>query len=459
MGADNSGSVGSVNNQRRLQTGVSAKTSFSGNKKDSSQYKKFGYFKFRNKFSFGKRGYRKSTSQRTNDRFLQYIIPSSKKEWTNETGYKFETTKSVSSEATLQNGHNFKGVKLSKTRRLGNKSGLKRRLFSYKSIQKSQEIPQIFCSRSSLPVQSPLFWPNIITTSFYEGGVSSCCPFKKTKHTSSSISRRLDVCQSVSTKTCNRSRNNVESPCSTRLFNQSRKVQFNTKSNNHLFGSGVQVRSRFGITNSGQDTESIFISTKSNEWHGNSQTLHGSIGENGILSRVDSECQVIYEACPITFTSKLDPIKNEFRFSNSMYSKPKSSFEMVVVFSKHYAGKIFKTKSDLSYDHCGCLQVRFGGGGGSHEQSNSSGSLDRGAKTVTYKQSRIGSSFSDCEEISEIFEKQTSFDSVRQCYGSPIHKQARRDSVTSAMSKDLGFMDVCPRKQNLSESSTHCGIG
>ncbi|VDI23882.1 Hypothetical predicted protein, partial [Mytilus galloprovincialis] len=74
MGADNSGSVGSVNNQRRLQTGVSAKTSFSGNKKDSSQYKKFGYFKFRNKFSFGKRGYRKSTSQRTNDRFLQYII-------------------------------------------------------------------------------------------------------------------------------------------------------------------------------------------------------------------------------------------------------------------------------------------------------------------------------------------------------------------------------------------------
>ncbi|VDI47874.1 Hypothetical predicted protein [Mytilus galloprovincialis] len=58
----------------------------------------------------------------------------------------------------------------------------------------------------------------------------------------------------------------------------------------------------------------FFISTKSNEWHGNSQTLHGSIGENGILSRVDSECQVIYEACPITFTSKLDPIKNEFRF-------------------------------------------------------------------------------------------------------------------------------------------------
>ncbi|VDI39259.1 Hypothetical predicted protein [Mytilus galloprovincialis] len=32
------------------------------------------------------------------------------------------------------------------------------------------------------------------------------------------------------------------------FFNQSRKVQFNTKSNNHLFGSGVQVRSRFGIT-------------------------------------------------------------------------------------------------------------------------------------------------------------------------------------------------------------------
>jgi D-tyrosyl-tRNA(Tyr) deacylase len=41
----------------------------------------------------------------------------------------------------------------------------------------------------------------------------------------------------------------------------------------------------------------------------------------------------------------------ESRFSDSMYSNAKNSFEMVVVFSKHYSRQIFNTFTTNSYNH------------------------------------------------------------------------------------------------------------
>lgn len=299
-----------------------------------------------------------------------------------------------------------------------------------------------------------MLWPNLITKGFHKSGVGSSITLKKTKYSSGDISGRLVGCKSGETKMNTRPRDNAESHCSTRMFDKCRQINFNTKSVHNLHRGLIQSRSRDNPANPGESTMDYFCCTQSNEWQNNGQTLLTFTGENSIMPGTDSECEIIYEADTITYSRKLESIKNESRISDSMYSKAKSSFEMVVVFSKHYARPIFNTFTTNNYSHNRCFTH---GMERSHKKSNGSGSLDRTNEVTTHKQFRVSCCVSDNQNVSKVTSKQTSFGQDRQHNCGSIYKQTGWNTLSLAMSASLGSMDVCIRTQHGSESSSHCG--
>ena len=82
-----------------------------------STQKSHVFGKSRIRRSFRKKCDRNCSTKPNSERFLQYVIFSTKKERGNETSHKSKTSKSVSSEISFQNGHNAKGFKPCEVRR------------------------------------------------------------------------------------------------------------------------------------------------------------------------------------------------------------------------------------------------------------------------------------------------------------------------------------------------------
>lgn len=444
--------MGVINNQRGLQIGISTKTSFSRCKRNKNQCQTFGYFKFRNKKFIRKKSYRTSTDKQNSGRFLQYAFPSTEEKWGNETCNKFKTPKSVSQETTLQNGHNSQSFEFSQARRLGNISRSEGCLFTRKNFQKTQKVSKILCKQKGLPVQGTLLWPNISTKSFHKDSVSNSCTPKKTEYSSSGLLRRLDVCKPNETRVNSRSRDNVKSPCSTWIYSECRQIASHSYSNHNIHRCTVQTRSGPGITISRQDPIFDNCCANSYEKQCDSQILSPCFRKDYILSGIDTKCQIIYEASPITFTSKLVSISDELGLSNNMYSRAKISSEMVAVYSKHHTGSIIQSKANQCNNHNRCFNHRLGR---TFEQDDYPRSLVQIDENPTHQQFGVESSSFNNTKFSEISKKQTSISKDRQCHRSSIHKQARGDTVTSTLSTGLGSVDVCITEQHDIESCSH----
>ena len=134
------------------------------------------------------------------------------------------------------------------------------------------------------------------------------------------------------------------------------------------------------------------------------------------------------------------------------YSKAKISFEMVAMFSKHFTGSIVTSKTNLCNNHNRCFHD---GMGRSYEQFNCSGSLVKSVENTTHKQFRTDGSFSNNQEIYKISEKQRSSGQDRQCHSGTIYQQAGGYTFTSAMSTNMGSLDVCFTKQHDSKISPY----
>lgn len=300
--------MGIICNKRGLQAGVFTKTSFSGNKVHSNQQEKCRFVKSRNKFFNRKKRNRNSTQTGNPERFLQYTFSSEKEKWENETSNKFTSTKSVSSETTLQNGNDDKSSQSSQTRGLEFFPRFVRCLFTYSHIPKTSKISSFLCAGSSVSIQSSLFRSNKRTTGVYQDNISGGSLLKKTRHKNDNLFRRLVHSEPTEKNACPRSGGNDQSPCSTRFHYQCRKIGVNSNSRNNIHRGLVQTKTRLRVSNSRTFAESKNCNYKVNTRSDISTSLSQNSGVNCIMSRTHSKQQTIHETNTNACFTSLEPI-------------------------------------------------------------------------------------------------------------------------------------------------------
>ncbi|VDI60040.1 Hypothetical predicted protein [Mytilus galloprovincialis] len=174
MGTNNRRSMGAFCYKKRLQTGILRDSKEHRNKIHLCICKRSRYFRYRSKRASTKGSCRICTSERNRKRFLQHIFSCPKKNGGHETS-NLKTPQQVSPKTTLQNGFLFYGSQSGETRRLGNQSGLKGRIFTRPNLQNAQEISEVLSKkRESSSVQGSTFRSNLSPKSFYKSCSSSC---------------------------------------------------------------------------------------------------------------------------------------------------------------------------------------------------------------------------------------------------------------------------------------------
>ena len=441
-----------IHNKRRLSTGIYSETSIFGHKTNFGKCKKFRNFRFGNKKFVGKKCNRTSPQKSNTMRFLQYTFSGTKEKRGNETSNKPSTPQQISSKTTLQNGHNVQGFKSSQKRRLGSNSRFKGCVSTCTNFPKTSQISEILCTRESLSVQSSLLWTNQRTSNFYKNNISNCSSSKEAEHKIGHIPRRLACSKSNEKYATEKSRSYSQSPHSTRFYNKQTKIKSNSNTRHNIHRGKIQVRFRESLSNTGENETLEIRNSQTFERSKFSETVFSDFRNNSILSGTDPEQSIVHETNSNTFTPAVESFKNGFGLHSSMYSRPQSSSELVVVFSKHYEGQIISPFQNISNNHYRCLSH---GMGRSHEQSDDSGSLARQDENSAHKQSRTRSSIPNSKTFSTSVEKQISLGTIRQYNSSTIHQQTRGDQISTTMSGNLEIMESSIRKQYDSNSSSH----
>lgn len=447
--------MGFGNNKTGVQIGIYQETKIPRVKTDKCFYGKSTFYSRRNKQSFTKKSHRNSTPKEHLFRFLQHIVPCTQKEWGNETSHKFKTSKRVSLQKEIQNGHFVESSESSGKRRLGNIDRFKGCLLPYKNVQRSSSVSAIHVSGNSLPVQSSLFRSNKRTQGICKDNVGGCGLFTETEHSTCKLPRRLDLCKRIKNVNVRKQKNHSQSAFPARFNCKQNKIATCPCSNDNLHRGKIRPRKRSSLPNSRKivklKTGGCYYSERSKY----GKTLHDSSRHDSFLSRINPECKVVHETYSAPFTSKLEPIQNGTYQGCVSYSSVNSISELVVTGSEHSKGQIpsERTISDSSHHRCKWQM----GLGWSHEQSNLSRSVEQNTKINAHQLSGITSSDQHYTAIPVSLERLQCSHTVRQHNCMPVHKPSRGHSVSPVMWSDFESLEMGYRKPNSVKGSPYQG--
>ena len=293
----------------RLQIGVHSKTTFSRNKRNTCFSLSNSFNSRRNRQSFKLKCNRKDTEKGCNERFLQYTFSGSKEKWGNASCDKLATSQQISSEETFQNGHNDKSFAVSRKRRLINNSRSIRCILPSEDFQTSSEIFPVQFSGQDVPISRPKFRSNSSTKSFHKSNFSSCSSFKKTKHTSCNIPRRLAGSKSDQENVMARSVYCSTSSFPVRFHYKQRKIKVSSQSGYNIHRGSFHVGKGSSLSNSRMSSRPESSSLAASPGSEYRIPLSSSAGKDSTLSGTDSKCQAVHETNPVASVTKLSPIR------------------------------------------------------------------------------------------------------------------------------------------------------
>ncbi|XP_063442583.1 uncharacterized protein LOC134722881 [Mytilus trossulus] len=315
-----------------------------------------------------------------------------------------------------------------------------------------------FCVKKQplLTIFSSTVWSNISSSSFYQSSTGSSCTFTSTRHQTSSIPGRLVSSKSIISHVSPGSRDSVESSGKVGFHNQSKKILFNSNTENNIYRCIIPSGLRNGNANTRKSVE-ITKNSQSNELLKtcNSQRFFTSTWNYGFLHRDDFLCKTSYETNSNLFAESLAPHFSKSGTECSNYTISKISSDLVVRYSQHYKGQIFTTLGN-SCDHNNrsrCFYIERLGW--SHGFPDSPRDLVRYTENSTYQLSRVRSCTENNTTFSSSVEREKCTSAMRQLDCCTIHKQRGGHQINSALSKNLGFVETPNRTQNSDKSSTY----
>ncbi|CAC5426474.1 unnamed protein product [Mytilus coruscus] len=297
-----------------------------------------------------------------------------------------------------------------------------------------------------------MFRPISSSKGVYKDCNSNSCSLKNSECKASDISRRLVTSKYAEIQSCIRSRENTESFNKVGVHCQSRKIIIDPSSVNNIHRSTFQFQKRNCVANSRETDQIRNVNSKFNDGTQHSKRLFGSIGFNSIMHRNDPKCSTFYEAYPVTFTTLLETLIKRPTLSNTIYTTPKKSFDMVVRQSQHSQGQITSPVVSQFNNNHRCFQNRFWG---SHEGSDFSGQMNRNPTIVTHQYSRVRCSTSHSTAFSTSVTGTKCSDQKRQYDSSSVCEQTGGHQINRSMLQDLGLVENGNQKQNSSKGSSH----
>ncbi|VDI61342.1 Hypothetical predicted protein [Mytilus galloprovincialis] len=103
-------------------------------------------------------------------------------------------------------------------------------------FSKTQTVSEVLCKKQPLlTIFSSTVWSNISSSSFYQSSIGSSCTFTSTRHQTSSIPGRLVSSKSIISHVSPGSRDSVESSGKVGFHNQSKKILFNSNTENNIY--------------------------------------------------------------------------------------------------------------------------------------------------------------------------------------------------------------------------------
>ena len=451
MGKDNRRQMGSVYNCQWATIRLPVKTEMGRGKTNICRCKTFTCYSFRGRKFIRKRCHRACSTFSDQKRFLQYILPRTKENRRSETNNKSSSSEQVHGQTAFSHGYANKSTKSSQAKRLGNFSRSEGRLSACSNSQISQKISPILHTGQSVLVCSTLFWSNAKSSLLYENNFSSNCTSENAECSPSFVSRRLVNSKCNQTDTSSRSREIVESSTQSRIHNKLGEVCLNSQSDSNVHWSSVQFSNRNSASYSRKGTKVMFSSSQINEQPQFCSRLFTHTGFNGLLYRISTQCQTVYETHTVAPPSFLETNNRRLRNDSSCYTTPKATFTLVVKSSQHYKGQIISPMVKLNNYYHRCIQNRFWG---PHEQSAIPGNLDQKGSSTTHQYAGIRG----CVSYNSLFSSSTSESErsveMRQYHSGAVYQQAGGYQVCQSVLQSLGTVQNDNRSWHTDQSSS-----
>ena len=405
---------------RGLQAGIRGHSSFFRYQRNKSTFSAGASYRRRNKQSFKQKSNRNCQSVEVSERFLQHIVFSAQKEWGNATSNKFKASKRVSEENSFQDGYNVESTKSSAKRRLWNKSRSEGPVLPFKNFQETSKVPTFLFSKENLSIPSNVLPSYFCTKGIFESDVSCSSLPEKARYAHVSVSRQLVISESGQREFLCRSENISQPPFSAGFYSEQSKIISHTLSKFRIHRGSFQNEKGTSLPNSGKNFKAKKSSSRSSSGFGHSKRLLDFPGNDCIMLGLNSECKVIHETSPASFTSELESCQNAFKPKGCSDSIASSSCEMVVTGSEHSEGKI--CCSEALFDHCNHRCKWYMGLGWSHEFPYRARSVVSHTEIIAYQCfGNEGSNF-DSPALSSCSQRPKCLDSVGQFYSLPIHQ-------------------------------------
>ncbi|CAC5363446.1 unnamed protein product [Mytilus coruscus] len=187
--------------------------------------------------------------------------------------------------------------------------------------------------------------------------------------------------------------------------------------------------------------------------HATARDFFTSTRNYGFLHRDDSLCKTSYETNSNLFAESLAPHFPKSGTKCSSYTISKISSDLVVRYSQHYKGQIFTTLGNSCDHNTRCFYIERLGR--SHGFPDNPRDLVRYTENSTYQLYRVRSCTENNTTFSSSVEGEKCTFAMRQLDCCTIHKQTGGHQISSALSKNLGFVETPNRTQNSNKSSTH----
>ena len=455
MEENNNRPMGLGHDKRGLQIGISGKTSIQWSETHKCTSKRTNFIKRRNRKFIAKECHRNCQPKSNSQRFLQYVISSSKKEWGNASSNKFEAPQQVPPETAFQNGYTGKSNKLSRERRLGNNIRFKRCLSPLDVIQGSSEILEIPISRHSIPVPLFVLRSNKRSKSFCESNDCNSSSFEKVGSSFDKLHRRLVNPEPINVRPIRKQEFIARSPLSVGINDKQKEITVSTCSDNNVFRKSVRFSKRSGFSHSREVVKDKGSCDGIVKGKGLCKTVHGSSRNDCFLPGTDPICEIVHETTSIAFVTKLEPCSNAFNMQNHCYTTACSSFKLVVGQSEHSQGQIFKQTCISNHLDHRCKWKM--GMGWSLEQSHMSGSMVSAGEDVTHKCIGNESSHFEFTAFPISTSRSECINQVRQHNCLSVHQSSRWNKVCTVVCSDSGPLAIGSEIQHQSESSTYYG--
>ena len=440
---------------RGLQAGIRGHSSFFRYQRNKSTFSSGASYRRRNKQSFKQKSNRNCQSVEVSERFLQHIVFSAQKEWGNATSNKFKASKRVSEENSFQDGYNVESTKSSAKRRLWNKSRSEGRVLPFKNFQETSKVPTFLFSKENLSVPSNVLRSYFCTKGIFESDVSCSSLPEKARYAHVGVSGRLAISESVQREPLCRSENISQPPFSAGFYSEQSKIISHALSKFRIHRGSFQNEKGTSLPNSGKNFKAKKSSSRSSSGFGHSKSLLDFPGNDCIMLGLNSECKVIHETSPASFTSELESCQNAFKPKGCSDSIASSSCEVVVTGSEHSEGKI--CCSEALFDHCNHRCKWYMGLGWSHEFPYCARPVVSYTEIIAYQCfGNEGSNF-DSPALSSCSQRPKCLDSVGQFYSLPIHQSPGGYSVTGSVPSGVGSLASSTGQQHFPQSSSYNG--